>query len=287
MRKLALALVCLVSVAFFASCDPTIENPEPSIAIITGADCITGTVENPQQISVYDTTNWRYGFHVESNAETKKELSRLKVTFEWTANGLSETADTIIDLTGLTTYDFVANVFEEEEKNIFFEMVVRATVTDVDNQSKTAAIAFKVDQPATDLTIYDLNWQRKGSNLQGDTQTEMAAFGLQWLARDPYHANIRPLPGFSLYVFNNDADLFNKVVTDFDMEGFFANLVENHIQPVEEYRNISVGLLGDRAYNDVLATVNSDGYMSLVLIEKANVQTGNYGVWTTITAKGK
>ena len=36
MKKLALALVCLVSVAFFASCDPTVEHPEPTIALLTG-----------------------------------------------------------------------------------------------------------------------------------------------------------------------------------------------------------------------------------------------------------
>lgn len=288
MRKLAFALVCLVSVAFFASCDPTVvDNPEPSISIITGADYVTGTLENPQIISnsIEDETDWRYGFHVESNAQTKKELSSLKVTWEWTANGIAQAVDSVIDLTGKTSYDFVDYVFSS--KAIIQETVVRATVTDVDNQSKSAVIAYNIDQPATTLPIYSIDWQRKGSNLLNNTQDDMSAYGLQWLSRDIYHANIRPLPGYSLYVINNDAETFNNIVTDIDLANFFANLQENNIQPVAEYRNISVAITGDKVYNDVLATIDNEGYMSLVLIEKANVQTGNFGVWTTITGRGK
>ena len=65
MKKLALALVCLVSVAFFASCDPTTDQPEPSIAILSGLEYVNGTVDNPQIIPMDDNVDWKFGFHVE------------------------------------------------------------------------------------------------------------------------------------------------------------------------------------------------------------------------------
>ena len=76
MKKLALALMCLVSVAFFASCDkdpiipidPVITHPEPSIVIIAEEGYLyDGQVIEANQV-------YPYGFRAASNDSTKKEL---------------------------------------------------------------------------------------------------------------------------------------------------------------------------------------------------------------------
>ena len=68
MKKLALALVCFASVAFFASCQQEITNPEPTISVITDE----GFVKNGDVIDVEQTIV--YGFQMASNSQPKKEL---------------------------------------------------------------------------------------------------------------------------------------------------------------------------------------------------------------------
>ena len=75
MKKLALALVCLVSVAFFASCDPTIQNPEPVISIVAEEGFLTDAQENVLDMDVA----YPYGFMATSNTQTLKELSRMVI----------------------------------------------------------------------------------------------------------------------------------------------------------------------------------------------------------------
>ena len=280
MKKLALALVCCASVAFFASCNQVIEHPEPSIAVISGTEYITGTAENPQVISMDDTIDYRYGFHVESNSQTKKELVSLKVNYEYTLDGDVFTVDTTIDLTGMTTYDFVENVFEEAAKEIILEAKITAVVTDVDNLSSTATIAFKIDQPATPLFGNTIEWVRKGANLIGNTEAEMANCGLQWTGSyKEVFATIRPLEDALMFVCNGDD--YATITTDVEKYAYFTNLMTEST-PVDKYRNITTN--NSANYNDMLAVVNGDN-LTLVLITRAEIETGNYG--TQITIKGE
>ena len=72
MKKLAFALMCCVSVAFLASCTKPVDNPEPSIAIITGEN----HVYDNQTINT--GVDYVYGVRVASNSQTLKELATLK-----------------------------------------------------------------------------------------------------------------------------------------------------------------------------------------------------------------
>ena len=162
MKKLALALVCLVSVAFFASCDPTTDQPEPSIAILSGLEYVNGTVDNPQIIPMDDNVDWKFGFHVESNAVTKVELKSLKVTWDYIMeDGQLGSWEETVDLTGKTSYDYEDKVFSES-KVIIFENTVRATVTDANGQVNTAALAYKIDMEDMPLDTYSFTWVRDG-----------------------------------------------------------------------------------------------------------------------------
>jgi hypothetical protein len=281
MKKLALALVCLVSVAFFASCTPEVTNPEPSIAIMTGDNF----VYDGQTIDL--GTEYQIGFRAASNSETSKELSKFNfvITIADLDGNTTSTSDTTLTISG-TEYVFQQPLKFEMDRELVAKVTVTATVTDVDGKVKSASIGMSINQPAQTLEVKDITWARRGSNLQGDTEQEMAAVGLQWVARDAYHANIRPLNNCTLYVITDDLETFEGIATDVDKAAYFTKLQEL-ASPVEEYRNVSVAITGDKTYNDILAVIDATGAAHLVLIGTANVQTGSFGVHTTITGQVK
>ena len=277
MKKLALALVCLVSVAFFASCNP---EGQPTIQVLNEE----GYVQNNANLNV--NTDYVFGFIMASNTATNKALSNLKVnveTFDAEGNSLATTVWADKALTG-TSYTYTDTLyFELQREEIVGTAVITAIVTDAAGQTATATINVSVIQPAQMLEVNDITWVRRGSNCQNEE--EMAACGLKWVARDPYHANIQPLnENCKLYVVLNNAEAFNAVTTDVEKAAYFATLMETGT-PVTEYRNISTSADGE--YNDILAVVDASGQQHLVLFIKAQVETGSFGTQTTITGKTK
>ena len=280
MKKLALALVCCVSVAFFASCTKTVEHPEPSIAVISGDNYVSGTVQEPTIIDANDANalNLMWGFHVEANAETKKDLASLKLTYEMTDAEGTDVFDTLIDLTGKTSYDFSEYIFSQDKRNIIFEASIKAVVTDADNQTNTAAIAFKVDLAEQPLFGKTIEWVRKGTNvLNAD---EMAEYGLQWTGSyKEVFATLKPLDNAIMFVCNGDD--YATITTDVEKLAYFTDLLENG-NTVESYRNITTN--NSANYNDMLAIANGEDYY-LIHITRAEIETGSYG--TQITIKGE
>ena len=284
MKKLALALVCMFSVAFFASCTKTIEHPEPTIAILAGDNYIAGTVDQPMVIDANDANavGLMYGFHVESNAETKKELASLKLTWDYTYYDEGEDVysyDTIIDLTGKTSYDFSDYLFEQNRAIItLMDGKITAVVTDADNQTNTAAVAFTIEMEEEELPIELIEWVRKGQDVL--SAEEMAEYGLEWdrTFKAPF-ATIKPLDGAIMYVC--DGDDFDDIEYWSDKNAYFTNLVAEGATPAESYRNIDAN--EDSSYNDMLAVVYGDE-LFLIHITYADIETGTYG--TQITIKG-
>ena len=292
MKKLALALVCFASVAFFASCTKTVEHPEPSIAVKTGELFITGSVDQPTVIDLDDENaiSYKYGFHVESNTETKKELKSLVITtdvtyFEEDGQEQEIYYDTI-DLTGKTSYDFEDYFFEQERNEILvMEGTIKAVVTDVDKQTNIATVAFrcKVEDTPEQLIGRTIEWIRKGANLQGNTESEMAAMGLKWtISYKDVFATIEPLnEDVVMYLCNGDD--FDDIEFVSQKYEYFANLAENE-EPIEKYRNIKTEYGAE--YNDMLAVVYGEEYY-LILIEDAEIETGSYGTQITINGAAK
>ena len=276
MKKLALALVCLVSVAFFASCTQEITDPEPSIAVITGENY----VYDGQTIDL--GTNYQIGFRAASNSQTLKELASFNIVTKIYEMNDTEvySEDTTIVISG-TEY-----VFDETlsfTRELVGKVTFTATVTDVDGKVKSAVINLSINQPAQPLEVQNITWVRRGSNSQN--AEEMAACGLKWVARDPYHANIQPLnENCKLYVVLNNAEAYNAVTTDVEKAAFFAEQMETST-PVTEYRNISTAADGE--YNDILAVIDANGNQHLILFAKADVETGSFGTQTTIYGKVK
>lgn len=292
MKKLALALVCIASVAFFASCTKTVEHPEPSIAVKTGELFITGSVDQPTVIDLDDESaiSYKYGFHVESNAETKKALKEMVIVMDVTTFEESGQVNDIyydtIDLTGKTAYDVEEYLFEQERNEILvMEGTIKAFVTDVDNQTNIATVAFrcKVEDTPEQLIGRTIEWIRKGANLQGNTEAEMAAMGLKWtISYKDVFATIEPLND-QVVMYLCDGDDFDDIEFVSQKYEYFANLAENE-EPIEKYRNIKTEYGAE--YNDMLAVVYGEEYY-LILIEDAEIETGSYGTQITINGAAK
>ena len=287
MKKLALALVCMFSVAFFASCTKTVEHPEPTIAILAGDNYIAGTVDQPMVIDASDANaiGLKYGFHVESNAETKKELASLKITWEYTYYDEGEevyTYDTIIDLTGMTSYDYSDYLFEQDRDIItLMDGKITAVVTDADNQTNTAAVAFTIEMEEEELPIEPIEWVRKGQNVL--SAEEMAEYGLKWEGtyKAPF-ATIKPMEGATMYVC--DGDDFDDIKFWSEKNAYFTNLAAEGATPAESYHNIDAN--EDSSYNDMLAVIYGED-LFLIHITYADIETGTYGTQITITGAVK
>jgi len=272
MKKLALALVCLVSVAFFASCTEPVENPEPSIEVVT----TEGFVQDGAVIDVLgDTTFVTFGFNVASNPDTKKMLSSLVVSVddEQLAN-LS-----LSNQSNFTYSNVLAYTFSRDE--IIGESTITAIVTDEAGETNTASITIKFNQVAMDLEVKDFSWLRQGTN-PGEG---LAEYGLEWKSNvKEAHAIIKPVEGATLYGFS--ADTWDEVVTDADKLNAFT---EGLHTIMDDFRGVSAWNSHDD-YDFVIGTLYNNEY-HLIHITKGDVQSitndqGQY-IRTDITITGQ
>jgi hypothetical protein len=262
---------------------------KPSIAVIVADNFITGTIENPTIIDYNDENaiNLKYGFHVESNAESMKELSSLKLTWDYTfyENGEETyTYDTAsIDLSGMTSYDFSNYLFEQREIITLMDGTITAVVTDVDNQTDTAVIAFtiQIEEVPLHLMSSTIEWVRRGSIALNEE--EMASYGLKWTGSyKEVFATIEPLnEDVILYLCNGDD--FENINFVNEKYAYFSNLAET-AEPILKYRNISSQNSYD--YNDMLAVIYGDE-LNLILIKRADIEVGTYGTQVTISGEAK
>ena len=270
-----------------------IEHPEPLIAVLTGDNFITGTVDQPTVIDINDENaiNFKYGFHVEANSETNKELKNMVITMDVTyfeEDGQeNEVYYDTIDLTGNTSYDIEDFLFVQDKREIYtlMEGTIIAVVTDVDNQTNTATVAFKIEANYTPVPLVGrtIEWIRKGANLIGSTEEEMAAMGLKWTANyKEVFATIEPLNDNAI-MFLCDGDDYYDIDFLNDKYAYFSNLAEN-ATPIVKYRNISVQNNAD--YNDMLAVIYGDE-LNLIHINRAEIEVGVTGIQVTISGEVK
>lgn len=276
MKKLALALVCLVSVAFFASCEKTIENPEPSISVITEEGYVqNGDVVDLNQVFVY-------GFQMASNTETNKELKQLSVaTTLIDLEGNEQTSEEIVALTGLTEYRFIDSIFFEMERDVIGSVKFTATVTDVDDKTNTATMTLSINQPAQPLIGTTFTWYRLGNTITG-----LDEYGLAWKGNYPKdtYAKLVPQDGVKLFIFK--AEDWENVKTDIDKAAFFLTAIETQ-ETAEEYFEVNV-TQANMTYDDVIGTVMADGTCHLIHVTKSHAETvTGQGTAVTITGEAK
>lgn len=261
MKKLALALVCLVSVAFLASCNP---KGQPTISIlaedgyVTDGDTVTLGTDVP------------FGFVLASSTETASELTKLYITVD-----SAKWAE--IDLTG-TSYTYRDTIRFELNREVIGTPIIKATVTDAKGETASTSIQLNIagiiDTP---IVPEDFEWVKLGNNVTGN----LADFGLAWTgnAKEVF-ATIAPIEGATLYQFPMNAEDFEGVTTQSAKVALFEGAT-----PIEKYRGVSAFASHD--YEDVLGTIYN-GEHHLLIIKHGEVETvSGQGTRVTITGQSK
>ena len=168
MKKLVLALVCLVSVAFFASCKN--EVGDPTIQVYTEEGCVVDGA------NVDIDTPIPYGFKVASDAISGKELKSLVISVDGDQR-------VSVDLTGMTSYTFIDTITYGLDRDgiLLGQSTISAILTDGNNRTATANITLNVYNPAQPLVTKDFEWIRHG----GVVATGLDEFGLYWNYNGP------------------------------------------------------------------------------------------------------
>ena len=278
MKKLALALVCFASVAFFASCTKPVENPEPSIAVKTGENYVYDgqTVDLGQ--------NYTLGFRAASNSQTMKELATFKLNVKFTTLDDTETKsyDSIINVSGTEyTFEQVLNfglTNTEESRELVAKAVFTATITDVDGKMNSTTINLNINQPAVELEPKDFSWLRKGSA----PGTGVEEYGIEWTSNVKLvNAVLKPVAGAKMYILTRED--WDAITTDVEKAAFFSDGANE----ISDFRGVSANQSDD--YDYVIATLYNGEY-HLIHITHADVQAiyneGTY-VRTDITITGQ
>ena len=248
MKKLALALVCLVSVAFFASCnpEPVIEHPEPAISVLNE----DGYVSSEAIVNLDDTIY--FGFKVASNAETGQLLSSLVVKID------DEEWETL-DLTGLSQCTYTSGViYPSDRDSIVGTSTITAVVTDAAGETNTASIYLYLNHHVHSLDVEPFEWRRDN----GADGTGLEEFGLKWVYNvDRTVAKIQPLEGATLIIFNSED--WTNTVTPIQKAALFTEVFG-----VSEFKGVSTSASSD--YDYVIGTIYN-GEANLIHITHCEV----------------
>ena len=253
MKKLALALVCLISVAFFASCDP---EGQPTIAVLQEE----GYVASGDVVDV--NTEINFGFVMTSSLMTGKELASLTITVD---DGDPET----IALTG-TEYTYRGTLtYEITRDEIIGASTITAIVTDVAGETATATILLSINNPAQDLVVTPFEWRRDA----GADGTGLAEFGLQWTSNTTTNAIIKPLEGATLYRFDN-SEVWSNTKTDVEKAALFSELPLS----IAQFTDVSV-TAASQTYDIVLGTTyNGENHLIHVTGSTANQRSWHFSI---------
>ena len=258
MKKLALALVCFVSVAFFASCNKPVENPEPSIAVMTGDNYIY----DGQTIDLYQEYN--LGFRVASNSQTLKELASFSLVtklYEGTAEDVRPEiiGDTTITISGSEFVYEETVSYELAKSEIIGKIEYVATVFDKDNNMNTTTVTVNLNLPEEPLNVVDFEWYRLGNE-----QTGLAEYGLVWdqNAKSPF-AQIKPMDGVILYKF--DSSVWDEVTLPSQKIAKFSDGAVT----TSVYNNVDVNQ--GAIYDDVIGTRTTDGQYHLIHVTSSRI----------------
>lgn len=264
MKKLALALVCLVSVAFFASCN---SKGNPTISVLKEE----GYVESLDVVALGEEVN--FGFVMSSSIETSKKLSKLVVTVD------DEEWETV-DLTDKSEYTYKSTIkYGFEKADIIAESTIKAVVTDVAGATATATIELSIEETDA-LLAKPFTWYRLGNTTSGLDQ-----FGLEWKTNQKAtHAQIKPMDGVKLYQF--DSEKWSKTVTAADKAALFLEAAATG-HSLNVYEGINTDVAGDKEYDDVIGTVTKDGYFLIHITHYNRGEYQNAGYPFTITGESK
>lgn len=266
MKKLALALVCFASVAFFASC--TEQKGQPTIAVHQEE----GYVKDGDVVNLGEEVN--FGFTMATAANSKAQLSKLIIKID------DEQPDTIA-LTG-TTYTYRGTiVYQPERDEIVGSSTISATVYDTDGEFATTSLGLSLNQPAIPLEVSAFEWTKIGHSVM-----DLTSYGLKWHEnnwKSPY-THIYAADGYKLYVRNGDD--FDTITNSIELANYYNAILEQEIPADEQYNRVDCHASAD--YNDMLVTVNeATGEIQLIHVTRAEITTPSQGTKVVISGQCK
>jgi hypothetical protein len=262
MKKLALALVCLISVAFFASCTP---EGQPTISVLPGEEY----VHDGDIINVNEEFN--IGFTMSSSIESGQKLASFTLVID------DETFETVkLDDTEFT-FERTLALNTVDTRDDIDNVVITGTVTDVLGKSASVTITLILDE-TQELIVEGFEWNRQG----GAAATgNLADFGLVWESNQKeVHAVIKPASN-EVKLYEIPAEKWEEVTTYPEKVALFADggvAVE-----IRNYQGVSAE--ASHQYDDVIATYYNGEYYLLHITE--GIVTTQSGVGTIITIKGE
>jgi len=266
MKKLALALVCLVSVAFFASCNQP--KGQPTIAVLQEE----GFVKDGDIVNLGEEVN--FGFVMASSPQSNSLLKSLIIKIDDEAPDTIDIQGTEYTYKGVITY----NLSKDE---IVGNSTIIATVYDAVGEFATTSIKLSINQPAQPLIARTFTWYRLGNTITG-----LDEYGLNWRGnypRDTY-AKLEPKDGVKLYIFNSED--WTNTTTDLEKATLFNKAIET-MTPAENYFKVNV-TQANMTYDDVIGTVLADGTCHLIHVTTSKATSlGAQGTEITITGEAK
>lgn len=260
MKKLALALVCLISVAFFASCTP---EGQPTISVLPGEEY----VHDGDIINVNEEFN--IGFTMSSSIESGQKLASFTLVID------DETFETVkLDDTEFT-FERTLALNTVDTRDDIDNVVITGTVTDVLGKSASVTITLILDE-TQELILENFEWNRHG----GDAATgNLAELGLAWNsnAKDEVFAVITAVEGAELY--EVPAEKWAQVTTQPEKVALFGE--GGGALPIRAYKGVSA--FSSDTYDDVIAT-RYNGEYYLIHITEGIVSTFK---GTDVTIKGE
>jgi hypothetical protein len=258
MKKLALALVCLISVAFFASCTP---EGQPTINVLPGDEYVhDGDIINVNE-------EFKIGFTMSSSIETGKELASFTLVID------DETFETV-KLEG-TEYKYERTLALNLRDDVD-ELVITGTVTDVLGQSASVTMTLILDE-TQELILENFEWKRDGSN----PGTGLESFGLKWESNlKVTHAIIQTISN-DVKLYSIPAEKWAQVTTQPEKVALFGE--GGVASEIKSYQGVSA--VASDTYDDVIAT-HYNGEYYLIHVTKADVTYDN-ATHITITGEWK
>lgn len=263
MKKLALALVCLVSVAFFASCQK--EAGIPSINFTSGENYISSDA------TVEALEPFMFGIQAKSNETTLEPLT--KCTLQVFTGEDAKAVDTTIVIDNQTQFNFDAQIALPEGVYTFVATVYNDK--DMTNECRMTITSVVIDTP---IEASAFEWYRWGNH----EQHGLEEFGLYWDRNR--NAIIVPTDGTTLFT-GFTKEQWDAVTTENQKAAFFQ-LAQEAQHAATEYTGVSTN--GSGPVEDVIGTITSDGVCHLLYVEK--IQFGEYGTYgypMTVTGQAK
>ena len=264
MKKLVLALVCLVSVAFFASCEK--EAGIPTINFTSGEGYIS------TDATIEAMTPFMFGIQAKSNPTTLEPLT--KCALQVFTNEETKVVDTMFVIDNQPQFNFDAQIALPEGVYSFVATVYNDK--DMTNECRMTITSVTFDTP---IEASDFEWFRWGNH----EQHGLEEFGLYWDRNR--NAIILPTDGTTLFT-GFTKEQWDAVNTQNEKAAFILEALENPQYAATEYTGISTN--GSGPVGDVILTLTADGNSHLIYIDR--IQFGEYGTYgypMTVTGQAK